>query len=74
MAEASLFEGGIAMDVVSRLLTREEIDALELELARIKAGPSPDFARVQHLRHEIARLERRISARRRVQPEQTIAS
>lgn len=62
------------MDIVSRLLTREEIDALEHELARVKAGSSPDFARVQHLKHEIARLERRISARRRIEPERTIAS
>jgi hypothetical protein len=67
------FEEETIMDVVARLLLREEIDALELDLAAEKRSPKPDFARVQGLKHEIARLEQRIVARRRAHAEATLA-
>ena len=53
------------MDIVSRLLLREEIDALEHELSTAKASLNPDFARIRELTTEIDRLERRFLAARR---------
>lgn len=52
------------MDIVARLLMREEVDSLELELSRERAASSPDFARVQMLKQDIERLERRLAASR----------
>lgn len=58
------------MDIVARLLLREEIDALEHDLSEAKAT---DFARVQALKQEIARLEQRFAAGRRAQSERKFA-
>lgn len=55
------------MEIVDRLLLREEIDALERELFRGKSAANPDAARVQMLKQEILRLERRISTRQQRQ-------
>lgn len=55
------------MEIVDRLLLREEIDALERELFRSKSAANPDAARVQMLKQEILRLERRISTRQQRQ-------
>lgn len=57
------------MSIVDRLLIREEIDALELDLSRARAR---DPAAAQSIQAEIARLERRLvacSAARRPPPE-----
>lgn len=51
------------MDIVARLLLREEIDALEHELSDAGAAPKPDLMRILELKQEIARLEHRISRR-----------
>jgi capsule polysaccharide export protein KpsE/RkpR len=61
------------MDIVARLLLREEIDALEHDLSAAKSTPNPDFARVQGLKQEIARLEQRFAASRRAQSERKFA-
>jgi hypothetical protein len=55
------------MNIVTRLLVREELDALELEQVIAKRSPSPDFARIQILEQEIQRLEGRLAAARRVE-------
>ena len=61
------------MDIVARLLLREEIDALDHELAAAKQMPNPDFARIQMLRHDIERLEARYAAARRAEIERKYA-
>jgi capsule polysaccharide export protein KpsE/RkpR len=52
------------MDIVRRLLLRDEIDALEHELSTAKASLNPDFARIRELTTEVERLERRFLAAR----------
>ena len=49
------------MDIVARLLLREEIDSLEHELSQQRHAPQPDFARMQVLKQDIARHERRLA-------------
>lgn len=52
------------MDFVTRLFVREELNALELELADAKRAHEPDFARIQNLTQEIARLEAKLRGAR----------
>ena len=51
------------MDIVERLLTREEIDSLELDLAR--AREANDGEHVRAISARIARLEAALSIARR---------
>ena len=61
------------MDVVARLLLREEIDALDHELAAAKSAPKWDFGRIQDLQDKIERLEDRYAAARRAEIENRFA-
>lgn len=61
------------MDVFARLLLREEIDALDHELAEAKRLSNPDFARIHMLRQDIDRLEERYAAARRAEIERKYA-
>lgn len=61
------------MTKVERLLVRQEIDALEDDLARAKRAPSPDFMRNQQLAAAIARLEARLGAAKSARGERRFA-
>lgn len=50
------------MTKVERLLMRQEIDALEEDLARAKRSPAPEFTHVHHIAAAIAKLEARLDA------------
>lgn len=51
------------MEFVTRLFVREEIDALELELAEAKRAHEPDFVHIQKLKHDVAVLEAKLARR-----------
>lgn len=61
------------MDIVARLLLREEIDTLDHELAAAKSAQSWDFGRIQKLKADIERLEDRYAAARRAEIERRFA-
>jgi predicted nucleic acid-binding Zn-ribbon protein len=61
------------MDIVARLLLREEIDALGHELSTAKRASNPDFSRIQDLKREVERLEDRYAAARRSEIERRFA-
>jgi hypothetical protein len=54
----------ISVSKVERLLVRQDIDALEEELARAKRLREPDFLLIQRLSTEIAALERKLHGAR----------
>ncbi|MBI1291981.1 hypothetical protein GC173_12185 [bacterium] len=56
------------MSYVARLLLREEIDALELELSAERRNDNPDLARIQELKREVDRLENRLATAPRERP------
>jgi hypothetical protein len=62
------------MDVVSRLLLREEIDALHHDLAEARRTDTVDVKRIRELEAEIARLEDRYAASRRADIERRSAA
>lgn len=61
------------MTKVERLLIRQEIDALEEDLARAKRASSSDFTHFQSLAAAIARLEARLTAAKPTHREWRIA-
>lgn len=61
------------MDFVSRLLLREEIDALDHDLAEARQAETFDLARIRSLEAEIDRLEDRYAASRRAEIERRFA-
>lgn len=61
------------MDVVSRLLLREEIDALDHDLAEARRAERVDVKRIRELEAEIERLEDRYAASRRAEIERRFA-
>lgn len=61
------------MEVVSRLLLREEIDALDHDLAEARRAETVDVKRIRELEAEIARLEDRYAASRRAEIERRCA-
>ncbi len=61
------------MDVVSRLLLREEIDALDRDLAEARRAETVDAKRIRELEAEIERLEDRYAASRRAEIERRFA-
>jgi hypothetical protein len=62
-----------AVDVVSRLLLREEIDALDRDLAEARRAETVDAKRIRELEAEIERLEDRYAASRRAEIERRFA-
>ncbi len=60
------------MDVVSRLLLREEIDALDYDLAEARRAEMVD--RIRELEAQIERLEGRYAAARKAAIERRFAS
>lgn len=61
------------MDIVSRLLLREEIDALDQDLAAARQADTFDLTRIRTLEAEIERLEDRYAASRRAEIERRFA-
>lgn len=61
------------MDVVSRLLLREEIDALDHDLLEARQAETVDIKRIGELEAEIKRLEDRFAAARRAEIERRLA-
>ncbi len=61
------------MDVVSRLLLREEIDALDHDLAEARRAETVDVKRIRELEAEIERLEVRHAGARRAEIERRFA-
>lgn len=61
------------MTKVERLLIRQEIDALEEDLARAKRSPAPEFTHVHYLTAAIARLETRLNAAKPARRERRFA-
>jgi DNA repair exonuclease SbcCD ATPase subunit len=55
------------MDFVSRLLLREEIDALDNDLAEARQAETLDVKRIRELEAEIERLEERYATARRAE-------
>jgi hypothetical protein len=62
-----------AMDFVARLLLREEIDALDHDLAEARQAETVDVKRIGELEAEIERLEDRFAAARRAEIERRLA-
>lgn len=61
------------MDIVSRLLLREEIDGLDRDLAEARQAETFDLARIRSLEADIERLEDRYAASRRAEIERRFA-
>jgi len=61
------------MDFVSRLLLREEIDALDHDLAEARQAETVDVKRIRELEAEIERLEERYATARRAEIERRFA-
>ncbi len=61
------------MNVVSRLLLREENDALDHDLAEARQAKTVDVKRIRELEAEIERLEDRYAASRRAEIERRFA-
>lgn len=61
------------MDVVSRLLLREEIDALDHDLAAARQAETVDVKRIGEIEAQIERLEDRHAAARRAEMERRFA-
>ena len=55
------------MNVVSRLLLREEIDALDHDLAEARQAKTVDVKRIRELEAEIERLDNRYAASRKAE-------
>lgn len=61
------------MNIVELLLLREDIDALQHDLAKERRAQQPERARMQQLQDEIERLERRYAAIRDRRASQQVA-